>query len=208
MRRIGLLFVSLTCLMLLAGCGPRAKVDAAAAAPPGANVEVEPDLNIVKLDRPERFTLVAAGRREELPEIDVTGVVNPDVEKSIPVVSLASGRVVGIYAKLGDDVTKGQLLLKVYSPDISNAFQTLRQAQADEALALKQLERAKLLYERGAISLNDLQVAEDTEAKAKATLDAAMHAIRIFGGDPSHEDPVVNIYAPVSGTIVEQNITA
>ena len=208
MRRIGLLFVSLTCLMLLAGCGPRAKVDAAAAAPPGANVEVEPDLNIVKVDRPERFTLVAAGRREELPEIDVTGVVNPDVEKSIPVVSLASGRVVGIYAKLGDDVTKGQLLLKVYSPDISNAFQTLRQAQADEALALKQLERAKLLYERGAISLNDLQVAEDTEAKAKATLDAAMHAIRIFGGDPSHEDPVVNIYAPVSGTIVEQNITA
>jgi cobalt-zinc-cadmium efflux system membrane fusion protein len=194
--------------LLLAGCGSHDKVDPAAAAPPAAKVEEQPDLNIVKVDRPERFTLLAAGRREELPEIHVTGVINPDVEKSIPVISLASGRVVGIYAKLGDDVKKGQLLLKVYSPDISNAFQTLRQAQADEALALKQLERARLLYDHGAISLNDLQVAEDTEAKAKATLDAAVHAIRIFGGDPGHEDPVIDIGAPVSGTIVEQNITA
>jgi membrane fusion protein, heavy metal efflux system len=194
--------------LAMAGCGSHAKVDAAAGAPPAANVVEEPDLNLVKVDRAERFTVATAGRREELPQIHVTGVINPDVEKSIPVISIATGRVVGIYAKLGDDVKKGQLLLKVYSPDISNAFQTLRQAQADEALALKQLERAKLLYEHGAISLNDLQVAEDTEAKAKATLDAAVHGIRILGGDPAHEDAVVNITAPVSGTIVEQNVTA
>ena len=136
---------------LLAACGSRERVDASAGAPPAAKVEDEPDLNLVKVDRAERFTVVTAGRREDLPQIHVTGVINPDVEKSIPVISIATGRVVGIYAKLGDDVKKGQLLLKVYSPDISNAFQTLRQAQADDALALKQLERAKLLYEHGAI---------------------------------------------------------
>ena len=211
MRRAEVTFVGCVatlCVVAAAGCGSHTKVDAAAGAPPSANVVEEPDLNVVKVDRPERFTIATAGRREELPQIHVTGVINPDVEKSIPVISLATGRVVGIYAKLGDDVKKGQLLLKVYSPDIANAFQTLRQAQADEALAQKQLERAKLLYEHGAISLNDLQVAEDTEAKAKATLDAALHAIRILGGDPAHEDAVVNITAPVAGTIVEQNVTA
>ena len=211
MRRAEVTFVGCVaalCVVGAAGCGSHTKVDAAAGAPPSANVVEEPDLNVVKVDRPERFTIATAGRREELPQIHVTGVINPDVEKSIPVISLATGRVVGIYAKLGDDVKKGQLLLKVYSPDIANAFQTLRQAQADEALAQKQLERAKLLYEHGAISLNDLQVAEDTEAKAKATLDAALHAIRILGGDPAHEDAVVNITAPVAGTIVEQNVTA
>jgi membrane fusion protein, heavy metal efflux system len=209
MRGTEYAFAAVTVLLagLLAGCQANGKMDPAAGAPPPANVTEEPDLNLVKVDRPERFAIVTAGQREEFPEIHVTGVVNPDVEKSIPVISLATGRVVGIYAKLGDDVEKGQLLLKVYSPDISNAFQTLRQAQADEALALKQLERAKLLYEHGAIALNDLQVAEDTEAKAKATLDAAVHAIRILGGDPAHEDAVVNITAPVAGTIVEQNVT-
>ena len=135
------------------------------------------------------------------------GTVAPDVEKSVPVVSLAAGRVVGIYAKVGDDVSKGQLLLKVLSNDITNAFQTYRQAVADEALAQKQLDRAKLLYEHGAISLNDLQVAEDTEEKARVAQSAAAQAIRTLGGDPAREDAVVNIYAPVSGTVVEQNIT-
>ncbi len=190
---------------LLVGCSKQ-KVDAAAAAPPEAKVVEEPDLNVVKVDRPERFTLVTAGQREELPQLHATGVVSPNVEKSIPVISLASGRVVGVYAKLGDDVKKGQLLLKVLSNDLSAAFQTYAQAKADEALARRQLERAKTLYDHGAISLNDLQVAEDTEEKAKASLKAAAQQIRTLGGDPDQEDPVVNIYAPASGTIVEQNV--
>jgi cobalt-zinc-cadmium efflux system membrane fusion protein len=161
---------------------------------------------VIKVDHPERFRLVAAGSTEERPEVHAVGTVNPDIENSIPVTSLAAGRVVGVYAKLGDDVQKGQLLLKVLSNDITNAFQTYRQAVADEALAKKQLERSKLLYEHGAASLNDLQVAEDTEEKARVAEAAAEQAIRTLGGDPSHEDPVISISAPVSGTIVEQNV--
>jgi membrane fusion protein, heavy metal efflux system len=190
----------------LVGCASNGKTDPAGGAPPAEKVEEVPDLNLIKVDHPERFSLVTAAQYEDRPEVRATGSVNPDVEKSIPVTSLAAGRVVGIYAKLGDDVRKGQLLLKIFSNDISNAFQTLNQAKADESLAHRQLERAQLLYEHGAISLNDLQVAEDTEAKAKATLNAALQQIRILGGDPAHEDAVVNIYAPASGTIVDQNV--
>jgi cobalt-zinc-cadmium efflux system membrane fusion protein len=178
----------------------------AVGAPPPAKVEEVPDLNLIKVDHPERFSLVTAEKYEDRPEVHATGTVNPNVEKSIPVTSLASGRVVGIYAKLGDDVHKGQLLLKIFSNDISNAFQTLNQAKADEALARRQLERSQLLYEHGAISLNDLQIAEDAEAKAKATLAAATRQISILGADPNHDEPVVNIYAPASGTIVDQNV--
>lgn len=192
--------------MLVGGCESRQKVDAAAEAPPQAKVLEEPDLNVVRVDKPERFTVIAAGERQERPEVHATGTVTPDIEKAIPVVSLASGRVVGIYAKLGDDVKKGQLLLKVLSNDISTAFQNFEQAKADEALTLKQLERAKLLYEHGAISLNDLQVAEDTEEKARVSMTTAAQQIRTLGGDPNHNDPVVNVYAPASGTIVEQNV--
>lgn len=192
---------------VLTGCGSKQAVNAAQGAPPPAQVVEEPDLSLVKVDRPQRFTLVAAGQREALPELHVTGVVNPDIEKSIPVISLASGRVVGVYAKLGDDVKRGQLLLKVLSNDISTAFQNYQQAEADEELARKQLERAKLLYEHGAISLNDLQVAEDTEKKAAVAVKAASEQVQTLGGSVSNPNPVVNVYAPVSGTIVEQNIT-
>lgn len=208
MRRKYFVALGLACLSLaLAGCGSKQNVSAAQAAPPFAQVVEEPDLNIVKVDRPERFTLVTAGQREALPELHATGVVNANIEKSIPVVSLASGRVVGVYAKLGDDVKRGQLLLKVLSNDISTAFQNYQQAEADEELTRKQLERAKLLYEHGAISLNDLQVAEDAEKKAAVAMKAASQQIQTLGGSVNNPDPVVNVYAPASGTIVEQNIT-
>ena len=145
MKRAWFVATSALVSLALVGCGSREKVDAAAAVPPQARVVEEPDLNVVKIDRPERFTLATAGQQQEQPQVHATGTVTPDVEKSVPVVSLASGRVVEIYAKLGDDVRKGQLLLKVLSNDITNAFQTYEQAKADEGLALKQLERAKLL---------------------------------------------------------------
>lgn len=191
---------------LLAGCGAKAKVDEAAAAAPPATVQVVPDLNLVKVDHPERFALTPATAEREPLQVNANGVVNPDIEKSVPVISLASGRVVMVAAKLGDTVKKGQLLLKVLSNDIATALQNYKQAQADEVLARKQLERADLLYHHGAISLNDLDVAQDAEQKAKVATETSAQQLRTLGANPDQTDAVVNIYAPVSGTIVEQNV--
>jgi cobalt-zinc-cadmium efflux system membrane fusion protein len=206
--------LSLTNVAVLAYCvlscscsGPKGKIDEAAAAPPGVQVvEQHPDLNVVTVEQPERFKIVTAAEREEKPEVHATGAVTPDVERSVPVVSLASGRVVGIYAKLGDDVKKGRLLLKVQSNDLTNAFQTYAQAKADERLASTQFERAKLLYDKGAISLNDLQVAEDADEKAKVAVTSSAQLIHTLGADLNQQDGIVNVYAPASGTIVEQNV--
>lgn len=205
---------SLTLVALLAygilssSCsGSKGKIDEAAAAPPAVQVvEQNPDQTVVKVDQPERFKLVTVAEREEKPEVHATGSVTPDVERSVPVVSLASGRVIGIYAKLGDDVKKGRLLLKVQSNDLTNAFQTYAQAKADEHLASTQFDRAKLLYDKGAISLNDLQVAEDAEEKAQVAVKSSAQQIRTLGSDVNQQDGVVNVYAPASGTIVEQNV--
>ncbi len=207
MRRM--YFAALACAVLtslLISCGSRQGIDAAQAAPPPAQVVEEPDLNLIRVDRPERFKLAVAGERKELPELHATGIISADIEKSVPVISLASGRVVAVYAKLGDDVREGQLLLKVLSNDISAASQTYQQAKADEELARRQLDRAKLLYEHGAISLNGLQVAEDADQKSLVAVNAAAQQIRTLGSDVNHSDPVIGIYAPVSGTIVEQNV--
>jgi cobalt-zinc-cadmium efflux system membrane fusion protein len=209
MRRVNTAYagLALAALLLPAGCSKKEKVDEAAAAPPKTQVvEIQPDHNLVKVDRPERFELVTATLHEELPQINVTGSVTPDIEKSVPVVSLASGRVVGIYAKLGDDVKKGQLLLKVLSNDITNAFQNYAQSKADEQLTRTQAERSKLLYDKGAVSLNDLQVAEGTHEKALVAMNSAAQQIRTLGADVDKQDPVVNVYAPAAGTIVEQNV--
>ena len=69
------------------------------------------------------------------------------------------------------------------------------------------MARAKLLYDKGAIALADLESAEDTSAKAAADLNAAIMRVRVLGGDMNHPSPHVPLRAPISGTIVDQQIT-
>ena len=123
-------------------------------------------------------------------------------------ISLASGRIVEIDARLGDTVTKGQLLLKVQSQDIAQAFSDYRQAVADEALAKAQLERAKVLLEKGAIAKKDEEVAEDADIKARVTVETAVEHLKVLGADMDHPSSIIEIHAPVSGVITDQQVTA
>jgi membrane fusion protein, heavy metal efflux system len=200
--------VGLSFMLVLGGCGNKVDASAKDTAPPAAIVEHEENSGLVKVDHPEQFPLVAAGQRVDAPELNVTGSVTPDVSRNIPVISLASGRVVEIHARIGDTVTKGQLLMRVQSSDISQAFADYRQAMADEKLADKQLERSQLLYEKGAIAQKDVEVAEDAEVKAKVTVENTTEKLRVLGADMSQPSALVDIHAPVAGTIIEQNVTA
>jgi cobalt-zinc-cadmium efflux system membrane fusion protein len=201
-----LLIISIPSVLTLTGCS-RAHGDPAAEAPPPANVVSSADVNLFTVENPEQFPVAAAIARATAPELVVTGVVNPDIARNVPVISLASGRVVGIYARLGDTVQKGQLLLRVRSDDVSGGFSDYRKAVADEALAHGQLERAKDLYEHGAMAKADLEVAEDTEDKAKVDLETTAEHLRLLGNDPSRVNTFVDIHAPISGTITDQQVT-
>lgn len=196
-------------LLLLAACGKKEDPpDAKAEAPPPTHVEQEGDANLVKVDHPDQFPLATAGKHSAAPELSVTGVVNPDVARTVPVVSLASGRVVEINARIGDEVKKGQLLLKVQSSDISGAFSDYRKAKVTEQLTKAQLDRAKLLFEKGAIAQKDLEVAQSAEDSALVDVETTTARLKLLGGDTSHPTAVVDVFAPVSGVITEQNITA
>ena len=192
--------------VLLGGCGAT-KGDPKAEAPPPAQVEREQDVNVIQVDHPEQFPLTTAAAHNSRAELVVTGVVAPDISRNVPVVTLASGRVVDIQARLGDTVKKGQLLLRVRSADVSGAYSDYRKAVADEALARTQFERAKILYDKGAISLNDFQVAQDAEDKAKVDVETTAERLRLLGSDPDKPNSVVDIYAPVSGVITDQQVT-
>ena len=196
-------------ILLLAGCGREMEADPASEAPPPAQVEHEQDSGGFKIDHPEQFPLATAGEHKAAPELTVTGVVNYDVARAVPAVSLASGRAIEVKVRLGDTVEKGQLLLKVRSADISGAFSDYRQAVASEQLAKKQLERAQVLYEKGAIAKKDLEVAEETEEAARVTLETTIEKLRVLGVTDLKNPPngIVDVYAPISGIIIEQNVT-
>ena len=202
-----MLALSLTLGVSGAGCNGD-KSNPAAEAPPPLKVEQVEDRNQFQVDRPERFQLVQAAEHIATPQLRVTGTVNPDISRAVPVISLAAGRVVEIDARLGDTVKKGQVLLKVQSADISGAFSDYQSAVADEKLANTQLDRSKLLYDRGAISQNDLQIAENTEDKAKVAVENTAQKLRVLG-TPTLDRPsnLVEIRAPISGIITDQQVT-
>jgi cobalt-zinc-cadmium efflux system membrane fusion protein len=203
---IGLLLAFVPSLLLVNGCGG-ARADTRSEAPPSAKIVPGFDVSVFSVQHPEQFPVATATSQTAAPELVVTGTVNPDISRNVPVISLASGRVVSIHARLGDTVTKGQLLLTVRSDDISGAFGNYRKAVADEVLARTQLERAKDLHLHGAIALNDLQVAQDTEDKAKVDVETMSEHLRLLGNDPDRPNGMVDIFAPVSGVITDQQVT-
>src|SRR5215472_14650400 len=190
MKLTGLALIA-AAVFVLAGCGAKGgQPDPKAEAPPPVQVESEADANTVKVDHPEQFPLAEATARLSASELNVTGTVSADVSRNVPVVSLASGRVVEIRARLGDQVTKGQLLLRIQSADISAAFSDYRKAVADEALARTQLDRAKMLYDKGAIAKKDLEVAQDTADKAVVDVENAKDRLRVLGVNTNDPSPL------------------
>jgi cobalt-zinc-cadmium efflux system membrane fusion protein len=213
--------------LFLPGCGSKvnaqgqAQAATAGTGPLPVNVVPDLDANNFQVEHAERFPLVTAGAYVATPELNVTGVVNPDVSRQVPVPSLATGRIVEIAARLGDEVKKGQLLFKVRSTDIAGAYSDYRKAVKNEDLAVKneelakiQLDRAKLLFDNGAIPKSALEIADNNEKGAQTALDnarvdteTATEHLRLLGSDPDHPSGIVEVYAPVSGVITDQQIT-
>src|SRR5580698_8335733 len=193
-------------LGLLTGCSGE-KRDQKAQAPPAVQVENEGGVSLITVDRPNRFPIVAATDYSAASTLKVTGTVNPDISRQIPVISIASGRVVAIHTQIGAYVTKGQLLMEVQSTDISNAFDQYLKAVNDERLARTQDERAKILYDKGAIAKSQLEIADDGEQDAKTDLTAAEQQLHFLGVDPAHPSLTAKVYAPATGVVIAQNVT-
>jgi cobalt-zinc-cadmium efflux system membrane fusion protein len=190
-----------------AGCGED-KLGANEGAPPQTKVESVQDRNVFTVDHPDRFPLTKAVAHEAASELRATGTVMPDISRTVPVISIATGRVVEIKARLGDVVKKGQTLLLVQSSDIAGAYSDYQKAVADEKLSATQLERAKLLYDKGVISQNDLQVAEDTDVKAKVDVKTSAEKLRVLGSaNLDQPSGIVEVRAPISGVITDQQVT-
>ena len=194
------------CLVFVSGCKSK---DEGNSAPPPTQVIPVNDMNLITIDKDDvaKFPLVAASQVDMASELTATGTVFPDIAREVPVISLANGRVVDIKTRLDDNVNKGQLLFRVQSNDVSTAFDAYLKAVNDEQLANKAYTRAEDLLNHGAISQAMVEQAEDSEHNAKADLTAAEQQLAVLGVDKNHPSTLVDVYAPISGVIIGQNVT-
>ena len=188
-------------VLVSAGC----RKEEAAVPEPEVKVVEQGSSELITVPRPEQYPLVPVEQQSTANELKVNGVVAPDVNRTVPVNTLLSGRVTAIRVRLGDTVKKGQVLLNVVSPDLEMAFSDYQKFQADADLAKKQFERSKLLFDHGALAAKDLEVAQSVLDKARVDVKTTSERIRIQGADPDKMSSVFEVRAPVSGTITAQN---
>jgi len=201
------LLVAVCSIGLLVNVGCKKAEDAGQGAPPKADIEKKEDVNSIKVAHPEHFVLVSAVEHEAVSRLSVTGTINPDISREIPVISLANGRVMNVRVRLGDRVRKGQVVMQVESSDVSGAYGAYLKALNDERLAHVQLDRARVLFEKGANSKNQLEIAENSEQDAAAALEAADQQLRVLGVDKNHPSALVDVRSPTDGVVIAQNVT-
>lgn len=199
------LALAVTVLLTLTGC--RSHLSDQPAKPSPSVMEQPAAGDAFRVQRPQLFPLAVVETRPLPTVLTLPGIVVPDVNRTVHVYSLAAGRVMEVKTELGRYVEKGQPLLLIHSPDLSAEINVYLKAQADEQLSHEALVRAQELYSHGAISLKDLQQADDAEHKSQADLTTATQQLRILGADLHHLSPLIEVKAPISGTIVEQNIS-
>src|SRR6185437_4810457 len=147
------------------------------------------------------------------PSVSVSGTVAFDGDHSTQVLAPISGPVSRILVEPGAQVTAGQPLAYVSSPDFAAAMATYRKANATAVNLIRIAVRDSTLFANDALARQDLEQAQTDAASAIADRDAALDQLRAIGVDSAgianirdNRNAVVPqgvIRAPLPGTVVE-----
>lgn len=147
-------------------------------------------------------------------EKEAVGSIDFDEDMAVQVFTPYQGRIIALYASVGDDVKKGQTLFTIDSPDLLQAESTLIAAAGVLELTTRNLMRLRELYKTLAISQHELEQAASDQQTAEGNLRAARDAVRIFGKSDSEidaivaarsADPTLVVPSPIDGRITQRN---
>ena len=147
-------------------------------------------------------------------EKHAVGSIGFNEDMTVQVFTPYQGRIVGLFAEVGDNVTKGQTLFTIDSPDLLQAESTLIAAAGVLELDTKNLDRLRDLYTTRAVSQRDVEQATSDLQTAQGTLQTARDAVRLFGKTDTEiddivakrrADPTLVVPSPIDGRITERH---
>ncbi|MCX6205085.1 MAG: efflux RND transporter periplasmic adaptor subunit [Bacteroidetes bacterium] len=155
-----------------------------------------------------RITLDTAKLSNISNQLQLSGEVGFDENKVVKVFPFSSGQVIEVKVSIGDKVAAGQVLAIIKSADIAGNYSDLKTTGSDVAIAKRQLDNAKLLFEKGISSEKDYEEAKENYQKALTANQKIQDAIKINGGGNTSANGVYTIKAPIGGYIVEKKANA
>lgn len=174
------------------------------------------DQDNVELSDSQRqsIDIVTVSERSFPQRREAVGSIDFNEDLSTQVFAPYQGRIVELFAKLGDNVLKGQRLFTLESPDLIQADSTLIAAAGVLDLTSRALKRAQELYQVQGIAEKDLQQAISDQQSAEGALRAARNAVEVFGKSGAEIDrtiatrtidPYLVVASPISGRITARN---
>jgi cobalt-zinc-cadmium efflux system membrane fusion protein len=190
--------------------------DAAPVANPGAKAASTPAGNAVELleTQLKAVKVEVAAEREFPLEKSAVGSIDFNEELLTQVFTPYQGRIVDLFAKVGDEVKKGQPLFTIDSPDLVQASSTLISSAAVLELTTRNLDRMKMLFAAKAAAQRDFEQATSDNQTAQGAYRAARDAVRIFGKSDAEidrivaerkVDPTLVVPCPITGRITARS---
>jgi membrane fusion protein, heavy metal efflux system len=202
--------------LTLAACGGSKPQGAAGPAQPAASASATPEAGYftVPAQQLSHLQLVPVTKTTWMTVLHTTGTVDWDNDHTTQAITQVSGPITRILVDTGTRVKKGDALLYVSSPDISNAISAYRKAKNRLDLAQHNLDRSKDLLDHKAISQRDFESAQADYNDTETDVQTSLQALRIFGvtqqdiTEAEHQNvairPELAMRAPIAGTIVQK----
>jgi cobalt-zinc-cadmium efflux system membrane fusion protein len=205
--------------LVMAGCSGR-QAPGAAAAPPPASTPAPSAPAAAYFTVPEQqlphLQVVPVTTATWTTILHTTGTVDWDNEHTTQAITQVSGPITRILVDTGTRVKKGDVLLYVSSPEITNAVSTYRKAKNRLDLAQRSLDRNKDLLDHKAISQREFESAQADYNDAATDVQSSLQALRIFGvserdiADAERQNvairPELAMRSPIAGTIVQKMV--
>jgi cobalt-zinc-cadmium efflux system membrane fusion protein len=218
MKRVGcgpveaIAFVAAAALFV-GGCGNPKSKDGGSGEP----AQIQPALFTVPAAQLGHLTIAPVKSGTWSTTVHTTGTVDWDADRTTQAITQVSGPIIRILVDTGASVKKGDPLLYVSSPDVSNAISAYKKAWNREELTRRVLRRTQELFDRGAVAQKDLESAQADVNDAATDVQNTMQALKIFGVTKQEIDqaerqgvtinPELAVFAPISGVVVQKLVS-
>lgn len=188
------LALSLVALSILSACGKKEQ-------------QVEENKKFVLSDSMQHMITIDTVRNCNVAdEISLSGEISFNENNVVKVFPRSSGQIIESRVSLGDKVHKGQVLAVIKSADVAGNFSDLSSANADLAIAKRQMDNAQSLYKNGISSEREYVEAKQNYEKALATRNKVQSVININSGGMTSASGTYSLTSPIDGYIVEKKI--
>jgi cobalt-zinc-cadmium efflux system membrane fusion protein len=182
---------------------------------PAASKASKADGDVVTLDGSMLANLKLEIVREvALPRIlTATGKIQFNEDQTARVLAPLPGQVIDFNVRVGDLVSKGQVLFSIKSREVASLVTDLLHARREQEMAEKTYSMTKDLFEHQAAARIALQQAEGDLAKSRAQTARADEALRVYGLDPMQVlettgvRTLISVRSPLAGSIIERPLT-